>query len=170
MSIASVEISIPAPVNVVFAVASDWSRWESWFVGTSGFKPLTTLTRGSGARFAYRASILGIPVPVVTEICDFVENVGWRGVSRRGPRSETRWQFEAIPAGTRFSFAMEYSLPLIPKALDAALVRPAWARLLKRSAERLRQIIEAEAHAAPAASSTQPGEHCSCARRYPEKS
>ncbi len=124
MTTVSSEVLIHAPVQEVFAFASDWSCWADWFAGTSDFRPLTAQTRGTGARYAYRARVLGVRVPVETEICDFVEDGGWTGVGRGGPESRTHWSF--VPEGddTRFTFRMEYRIPLMPDVLDRLLVRP----------------------------------------------
>ncbi len=129
----SVEVS--APVEEVFAFASDWRRWEEWWLGVSGFKPATEVTRGNGARYAYTAWMAGLKVNLETEIQNFVENVGWRGVVSRGMPHRTQWLFEAEGAATRLTYILEYSLPVpvLGALLDFLLVRPGWRRLLRRS-------------------------------------
>ncbi len=152
MSTVSGQVLIHASPHEVFSVASDWQQWSEWFAGTSDFRAVTSQTRGNGSRYAYRARLLGIAVPVETEICDFVEGRGWRGVSRRGPRHETSWQFTPEGDGTRFVFSMEYQLPFIPGFIDRWLVRPAWQRLAQRSADNLKLRIERVAQPPAAAS------------------
>ncbi len=151
MSTVSGEILIHAPVHDVFAFASDWRHWEEWFAGTAGFRPLTPETRGNGARYAYRASVLGLPFPIQTEIRDFIEDQGWRGVSRRGPKNETRWRFEAEGEDTRFGFSMTYHVPGLPDVLDRLLVRPVGQRLVEQSVENLKARVERGRTAAAAA-------------------
>ncbi len=142
MSTVSAQVLIHASPHEVFGVASDWQQWSEWFAGTSDFRAVTSQMRGTGSRYAYRARVFGIPVPVETEICDFVEDGGWRGVSRGGPRSETRWQFTPEAGGTRFVFSMDYELPLTPGFIDRWFVRPAWQRLAQRSADNLKLRVE----------------------------
>ena len=142
MSTVSGEALIHAPLHDVFAIASDYRHWSEWFVGTSRFRPVTDLTRGTGTRYAYRVRVLGLSVPVETEVCDFVEDGGWRGVSRRGPRHETRWQFVPEGDGTRFTFRMDYELPLVAKFLDRLFVRPEWQRVVQESAQNLKRRVE----------------------------
>ena len=132
-------IVVAAPLNEVFAYASDWQHWAEWFKGVSDFRPTTAIERGNGARYAYRASLMGIPASVETEIADFAENGGWTGVSVRGMAHRTSWRFEPHGEGTRFSYRMEYQLPLplLGPALDALLLRRHWRRTIKQSLSNL---------------------------------
>lgn len=128
-------VEIAAPLEEVFAYASDWRTWEQWWLGVFDFRPTTEATRGNGARYAYKTRLAGVAIEVETEIHDFVENVGWRGVGTRGVPHTTRWVFEPAGAGTRFTYVLEYRLPvpLLGPLFDALLLRPAWQRCLDRS-------------------------------------
>ncbi len=145
---ASVEVA--APVPEVFAYASDWRKWEEWWLGVSDFRPTTGTTRGNGTRYAYNAWIGGLKLGVETEIHNFVENVGWRGTVTKGPPHTTRWVFEPAGTGTRLTYILEYRLPvpLLGPLLDSLLVRRGWQRLLERSLARLEARFEARAREA----------------------
>lgn len=134
-------IVVPAPLARVFEYASDWRRWPEWFEGVSRFEPVTSVIRGNGARFTYQARILGISIGVETEIRDFVEGRGWRGV---GPQGTTEWKFEAIDEQTRFSYSLEYRLPvpIVGPLIDAWLLRRQWRGLVQRSLANLRRHFE----------------------------
>jgi hypothetical protein len=69
-------IIIKVPLRDVFNYASDWRRWSEWFEGVSNFRPTTAVEQGNGARYAYKARMMGISVNVETEIQDFVQNAG----------------------------------------------------------------------------------------------
>ncbi len=142
MTTVASEVLVRAPLPEVFAVASDWRHWAEWFAGTSRFHALGEPTRGTGARYAYRARVLGIAWPVETEIFDFVEDSGWTGRSRRGPEHRTSWRFTAEGADTRFVFSMEYRIPLLPGMLDRLLVRPMWQQLVEQSTRNLKRRLE----------------------------
>jgi len=130
---ASVEID--APLEEVFAFASDWRRWDDWWEGVSGFRPTTEITRGNGARYAYKAWIAGMTFDLETEIHDFLENAGWRGIAAKGPPHRTQWVFETKGGGTRLTYILEYELPwpVLGSILDFLLMRPGWKRMLNRS-------------------------------------
>ena len=138
-------VIVSAPVAEVFAYASDWRRWHEWFVGLSGTRPITGVTRGSGAQYAYKVRLMCFSAGVVTEIADFVENVGWRGIGRKGMPHFTFWRFEASGSQTRFTYALEYRVPvpLLGAWLDAALLKPQWVRIIDSSLANVRRHFEA---------------------------
>ena len=148
MSRVEASVEINAPIREVFAYASDWKRWEEWWHGVSHFRPTTETTRGTGTRYAYKAWVAGISMNVETEIHDFVEHVGWKGVATKGPPHRTQWAFEDEGATTRLTYVLEYGLPvpLLGPLLDAVLVRPGWRRLLDRSLQNLKVRFDRRRH------------------------
>ena len=133
-------VIVEAPVHTVFAYASDWRKWSEWFEGVSDFRPTTEVTRGTGARYAYRASLMGLPATVETEIRDFIEDQGWTGIATRGLPHRTYWHFEAEGESTRFTYALEYELPvpLVGALVDALFLKAQWRRIIERSLCNLR--------------------------------
>jgi hypothetical protein len=141
-------VEVNAPLDDVWAFASDWRKWDSWWAGVSGFRPTTELTRGNGTRYAYRAWIAGLRLNLETEIHDFVEKAGWRGVVIKGPPHRTQWVFEDLGATARLTYTLEYTLPipLLGPLLDAFLMRPGWQRRLDRSLLNAKRQLEATPH------------------------
>jgi uncharacterized membrane protein len=140
---ASVEIN--APVAEVFAYASDWPRFGGeWWQGVSDFRPTTEVSRGNGTRYAYKVRMAGITMTSETEIHEFVENVGWKGVATKGPPHRAQWMFENKGETTRLSCVVEYSLPVpvLGPLLDSLLMRPGWQRMLERSLQNLKARFE----------------------------
>jgi uncharacterized membrane protein len=139
---ASVEVN--APIEEVFAFASDWRHWEDWWEGVSSFKPTTELTRGNGTRYAYKAWMAGLTVNLETEIHDFQENVGWRGVVSKGMPHRTQWLFVAKGDTTGLTYILEYELPvpLLGALVDSLLMRPGWRGRLERSLRNLKRHFE----------------------------
>jgi len=137
-------VDINAPVAEVFAFASDWRRWEDWWEGVSSFRPTTEVMRGNGARYAYKTWVAGVTLNLETEIHDFVENVGWRGVVIKGPPHTTQWVFEAKGNTTRLTYVLEYSLPVpvLGALLDSLLMRRGWRRRLENSLQNLKLYFE----------------------------
>jgi uncharacterized protein YndB with AHSA1/START domain len=139
-------VDINAPLADVFAFASDWRQWEEWWEGVSAFRPTTEVTRGNGTRYAYKAWVAGLALNFETEIHDFVENVGWRGMATKGPPHRTQWVFEALGDTTRLTYILEYSLPVpvLGPLLDSLLMRPGWHRRLEKSLQNLKLRFEKE--------------------------
>lgn len=137
-------ILVPAPLAKVFAYASDWRRWEEWYEGVSGFQPITETTRGDGARYAYKAHIACFQAGVVTEITEFAENVGWRGIARKGMWHTTYWHFEAVGDQTRFTHAVEgqVPVPVLGGLIDAVVLNPQWQRIVEASLANLKRRFE----------------------------
>lgn len=139
-------IDIAAPVEEVFAFASDWKHWEDWFEGVSDFRPTTAVEQGSGARYAYKARMMGISVNVETEIYDFVQNAGWRGVATKGIPHKTYWIFEPVGNSTKFTYALEYKLPLplVGFLLDSLIMKLQWDRIISNSLKNLRDHFSSQ--------------------------
>ena len=140
-------VVIDAPVDAVFGYASDWRRWPDWFEGLSDVRSTSGVSRGTGARYAYRVRVLGVPVSVETELQDFVEGQGWTGVGTRGLPHRTHWRFEAQGQSTRFTYGLEYRLPplLLGPMLDALFARREWRGILRRSLSNVQRHFSPEA-------------------------
>lgn len=134
-------VIIPAPVEQVFSYAADYRTWTEWFEGVSDFRATSAISLGNGARYAYRARLMGVSVGVETEIHDFVHNGGWTGVATRGVPHRTRWDFEPSGDDTKFTYALEYQLPipLLGPVIDSLLMKPQWEKIIQRSLNNLRQ-------------------------------
>ena len=139
-------IIIEAPVNVVFEYASDYKKWPEFFEGVSDFKPITTITRGTGSKYIYKAKALGMNVTVGTEVQQFKENEGWIGKSFKGLEHQTQWIFEKSNGNARFTFIQHYKLPfyLGGKLIDKMFAEPAWMKIIDNSLHNLKRIMETE--------------------------
>ena len=134
-------VIIQAPVEQVFSYAADYQKWTEWFEGVSDFKATTPVTQGNGARYAYKARMMGVSASVETEIHDFVQNAGWTGVATKGMPHRTHWIFEPVGHDTKFTYALEYQLPvpLVGSLLDSLFMRPQWHKIIENSLNNLRR-------------------------------
>ena len=139
-------INIIAPVEKVFKYASDYKKWSEFFEGVSDFKPITTITRGSGSKYIYKAKALGMNVTVGTEVQQFKENEGWIGKSFKGLEHQTQWIFGKSNGNTEFTFIQRYKLPfyLGGKLIDKMFAEPAWIKIIENSLHNLKRIMETE--------------------------
>ena len=133
-------------ISEVFAYASDWRRWTEWFVQVSPFEPVGDIKRGTGARYRYKASMLGIWVTLETEIHDFVEGSGWRGVGRKGLPHTTHWSFEPEGRGTKLTYGIDSHLgvPLLGPVIEHVILRWQWQSIIDRSLQNLKARFPAE--------------------------
>ncbi len=145
-------ITIEAPIEEVFNYAADFRKWSEWFDGVSDFKATTKITQGNGARYAYKARLMGFSARIETEVRDFIPNRGWRGIATRGMAHRTFWNFEQVGNGTRFTYALEYQLPipLLGSLLDSLFMKPQWDKIITNSLNNLRRrFVNSGAGAAP---------------------
>ncbi len=140
-------VDIAAPIEEVFAFASDWKHWEDWWEGVSDFRPTTAVEQGKGARYAYKARMMGISARVETEIHEFVKDRGWKGVSTKGIPHRTHWIFEHVGDCTKFTYALEYELPvpLLGSILDSLFIEPQWNRIIRESLDNLKRHFSTQA-------------------------
>jgi uncharacterized membrane protein len=138
-------IVIEAPINEVFAYTSDWQKWNEWFEGVSPFEPITEITRGNGARYKYKAKLIGFTASLETEINDFKENEGWTGVAIKGMPHRTFWNFEEKRNNsTKFSYGLEYKLPIpvFGFIFDSLLLKPQWNKIIQTSLQNLQKRLK----------------------------
>lgn len=136
-------IIINQPVEAVFKYASDWEKWSDWFEGVSDFRPTTEIKNGNGARYAYKAKMMGLNIAVETEIRNFVENQGWTGIGTKGVPTKARWIFEKSDQGTMFTYVLEYKLPFpqLSSLFDKYIMKPQWNRILEKSLQNLKHKL-----------------------------
>jgi len=106
--------------------------------------PTTEITRGTGARYAYKAKMLGMKTPVESEIQDFLENEGWTGVSVKGVEAETRWLVEQVNGKTKFTYGLPYKMPIPIRGSirDKLFMIPAWEKIVENSLQNLKELLE----------------------------
>jgi uncharacterized membrane protein len=133
-------IDIDRPIEEVFTYASDWKYWHEWFEDVTPFRPVTEIQKGNGARYAYKASMMGMKVPIETEIHDYIINKGWNGKSTKGVPHRTHWKFEAAGKGTRFTYGLDFRMPipLLGGILERSFLKPQWENIIESSLHNLK--------------------------------
>lgn len=137
-------IEINAPVEKVFQYAADWENWPKFLRGMYDIRPISKKARGTGARYAYRAEILGKQDAVETEIRDFVENRGWKEVSTNGIKRQASWAFEEADGKTKLTYGLGYALPvpMFDGLVDDRFMKPAWERIIRNALQNLKDQTE----------------------------
>ena len=134
-------VTIKKTIDEVFNYASDYEKWSDWFEGVSDFKPTTETKKGNGTRYSYKAKMMGLKVPVETEIHDFTPNKGWIGKATKGMPHQTQWIFEKVDEGTKFTYVLEYKLPIpvLGPFFDKFILKPQWIKIIEKSLQNLNQ-------------------------------
>ena len=137
-------IMIDAPASKVFGYASNYLNWLEFFEGLSDVRPVTAITDDNGARFIYKAKMMGMKVSVGTEFQQFKINEGWIGKSFKGLEHQTQWIFKDVNGSTEFTYIQKYSLPFYMggKLIDKLFLQATWNKIIDRSLKNLKRINE----------------------------
>jgi hypothetical protein len=137
-------ILINAPINKVFDFASNYLKWQEFFVGISDIKPITDITNDNGARFLYKVQLMGIKVSVGTEFQQFKRYEGWIGQSFKGLDAQTQWIFKESDGKTEFTYIQRYKLPFYMggNLIDKKIITPQWITIIEESLNNLKRLTE----------------------------
>ena len=137
-------IFINAPIKNVFDFASNYLKWQEFFVGISDIRPITDITDDNGARFLYKVQLMGIKVSVGTEFQQFKRNEGWIGQSFKGLDAQTQWIFKESDGKTEFTYIQRYKLPFYMggNLIDKKFITPQWIKIIEESLNNLKRLTE----------------------------
>lgn len=141
-------VIVGAPLEKVYAFATDWRNLDRYFVYVQDVEPTTEDTSGEGARFDLTVKFLGLTRVSHWECTERTENVGWTcDATLFGLKAVKRWRFVPVDGTTMVTFTLEYkpAPPVIGWIMDVLLIRPQWNRLYEKSFKELKQLIESEA-------------------------
>jgi len=145
------KVVIRAPLEKVYAFASDWRNLGRYFVYVHEVKPRTEKTLGEGARLSLRVKFLGRMMDSEWEGIEHIENVSWAfNATLMGLTAVKRWHFARFNDSTQVTFTLEYrpSPPVIGHIMDLLIIRRRWESLYERSFQTLKQLVEGETEAA----------------------
>ena len=137
-------ILINAPISKVFDFASNYLKWQEFFVGISDIRPITDITDDNGARFLYKVQLMGIKVSVGTEFQQFKRNEGWIGQSFKGLDAQTQWIFNESGGKTELTYIQRYKLPFYMggNLIDKKFITPQWIKIIEESLNNLKRLTE----------------------------
>lgn len=140
-------LSVPAPLETVFAFFSDPSNLQSITPRFLNFRVLTpNLEMQKGARIEYRLRVRGVPVKWQSEVTSWEPGVRFRDEQRRGPYKY--WKhlhlFQADGDSTIVEDAVDYDVPG-GRVVHDWIVAPELMRIFTYRQHKLREIFGAPA-------------------------
>ena len=141
-------ILIQAPVEKVYALASDAARWSTWFVGMSEIDKLTGEGEvGTIAEFSY--TLAGMRFPVTVEVMEAhigPEGGRWKGKIGGPLAGEQTWTYASRDGDTEVTVDMEYTVPgkALGKIADRLIIERTQERAADETLENLKRLCEAD--------------------------
>lgn len=154
-------VLIEAPIENVYAFASDWRNFRRYCTYIRDVRPLTEKTLGEGAELGLKVKFRGLPLNAVWRGVGEANTQGWAFDAKlMGRWARKTWRLSPVNDATRLTFVLEYSMPPIPlvaNLMDSLWMRPGWERIYAESFANLKRVMEAESGAVAAdASETSP--------------
>jgi coenzyme Q-binding protein COQ10 len=141
-------ILIHAPAEKVYALASDATRWSTWFVGMSEIDKLTGEGEvGTIAEFSY--TMAGMRFPVTVEVMEArigPDGARWKGKIGGPLAGEQTWTYTPKGGDTQVTVDMEYTVPgkALGKIADRLILERTQERAADETLENLKRLCEAD--------------------------
>jgi carbon monoxide dehydrogenase subunit G len=135
-------IVIDAPPEKVWAVASDYSQWHTWFEGLSAPRSVEG-DGGLGTVIDHTVTVYNIPMPLKTTVVTCDTDACWRG-EYTGPmtRGSQQWTYAPTDGGTEVTLVMETEL-MGPAKLAEKMVMKAFDAMTDQALANLKVRVEA---------------------------
>ena len=136
-----------APIERVFALATDFERYPQWNVNYTEIKevsgPVVIGTKVTGVMQFMGRQLEGTGEVVAVEPPHLIRLVGARP---EGGRTDTTYRFTPVETGTDYVIDIEYELPsgIIGQIADRLFVERAVERDLQHSIENFTALLELE--------------------------
>lgn len=145
------EIELRAPPELVWRTVMDPSRFGEWVSIHDSVENVPEGGLRLGSEFDQRMKRVGLGFEVHWEVTEYSPpNLArWAGSGPGGSSAAIVYELEDTPEGTRFVYGNDFELPGGPlgKAASRAFGERAARKETRRSLERLKEIVEAEAKA-----------------------
>jgi uncharacterized membrane protein len=138
-------IDIAAPVEVVFNYVANPHNALTYMPNFTKFQPAGQPEQGLGARVNAAGNFLGMHFETQLEIVEFDPNKKLVSRSNQGIKSQSIWQFRALPNGsTEVTFVSDYTLPgrMLGWMFDKLLMEKDVEKITVQTLVNLKKVIE----------------------------
>jgi carbon monoxide dehydrogenase subunit G len=134
-------IHVNASPEQVWAVASDYDQWHTWFVGLSAPKSVKG-DGGQGTVIEHTVTVHNIPMPLKTTVTTCDSDACWRG-EYTGPmtKGSQQWTYVPVEGGTEVTLVMETEL-MGPAKLAEKMVINAFDSMTDQALVNLKARVE----------------------------
>ena len=140
---AEVGVTLPVPRETAWSILIRWEEQAWWMKDADRVEVLSRHREGLGVRLAVRTRVFNIPA-----FTEELEVTGWEPperleiTHRSFLRGRGVWTFEAVAAGTTFTWLEDVALP-VPVLGELALLayRPFLRRLMRGAVDGLRRYV-----------------------------
>lgn len=139
-------ILIHAPMEAVFALATDPKRWDTWYAGLS--EPEKITGEGEAGTVVEHSYLLaGIRFPVTSHVLEkqsSPEGGRWRGKVEGPLAGEHTWTYTPKNGDTEVMVEMDYTVPgkALGKIADRLIIERMEERSLDQTLENLKLLCE----------------------------
>lgn len=139
-------ILIHAPVEEVFALATDPTRWDTWFSGLGEPERITGAGEvGTVVEHSYLMA--GIRFPLTSRVLEkqiSPEGGHWRGKAMGPMAGQHTWTYTPKNGDTEVTVEMEYTVPgkALGKIADRLIIERMEERSLEQTLENLKLLCE----------------------------
>jgi hypothetical protein len=140
---AEVGVTLPLRPETAWSILTRWEEQPRWMKDADRVEVLSRHREGLGVRLAVRTRIFNVPA-----FTEELEVTGWEPperleiTHRSFLRGRGVWTFEAVPAGTAFTWLEDVALP-VPVLGELALLayRPFLRHLMRGALDGLRRYV-----------------------------
>jgi uncharacterized membrane protein len=138
-------VAINAPIEKVYAFASDWRNLPRYFTYVQKVKPKTENPLCQGTELDLRVRFLGGIRDAKWVCTENIANQSWAfDATLMGIKAIKKWILLPIGDTTKVTFYFEYNMPppILGPIIDVLFIGPLWNRLYDKCIKTLKQVME----------------------------
>jgi coenzyme Q-binding protein COQ10 len=146
MPVVKKSIDIAAPVNSVFAIAVDPTRWEHWYSGLSSPDQITG-AGGPGSVIATHYAMMGMRLPIQIKVLDVEASSDksvWKGNFTGGISGTQTFTYTPKEKNTHVDVEIDYTVPgsILGKIANSLFIEKLQENATEQTLANLKALVE----------------------------